>query len=119
MIVRFSIANIDARGLARRLQAAGLDGTCFDHVGTARWGVEAGATLETVLASPNGILDIAGSGQPWDSLRDFVVHTLRDLREEAAYLTIDGRLAFILTAGEWVGPDPREYVPQPLKVDAL
>lgn len=118
MIVRVSIADIDAKGLAQRARAAGIDATCVDHVGTARWGVEAGATLETVTPkyrTGRGPDDFAPVSL---KLVDFIVHTLHDLREEAAYLTVDGRLAFILTAGRHTLTGD-EWETVPVKVEAL
>lgn len=120
MIVRVSIANIDAKGLAQRLQAAGLDGTAWDHVGTARWGVEAGATFETVV---NGIFpERAGQTETRSTLTYFIIATLRNLREEAAYITVDGRLAFLLYAGEWseyAANASRVYHEVPVRVESL
>jgi hypothetical protein len=126
MILRATIANIQAKELATRIQFAGLNATVFPSWGAGSWGVEEGATAEFVMDSLDDPSELVLGAQEGGStlhnhVRDFLVYTLRAFREEAAYLTVDGRRAFLLHAGAWrSNPDvPRHYVSLPVMVKAL
>jgi len=100
MIIRATFANTGYRGLAERIQDAGLSGTTFPSYVAGDWGVEHGSTAEFALplrVDP-GILDV--TLRMWAKgdvgVMPFVVRTLRRLDEQAAYVTVDGARAFLV-----------------------
>lgn len=85
MILRATFANITPDALASRVQASGLSGTVFASIGAGDWGVEPGATVEFVSTKPATRTRVEA----------FVAQTLEALGEQAAYVTVDGALAFL------------------------
>lgn len=126
MILRVAIANITPRELAQDIQDAGLNATVFQSWGAGSRGVEEGATAEFVIDPLDQPADLAfppedGRHSKLHShIHQFVTFTLRRLHEEAAYLTLDGRLAFLMYVGKNVTTEQGPvYSWQPVRIEVL
>ncbi len=91
MITRASVANITPEGIALKIQEHNEDfptlpinATVNASIGVSPWGVETGSTVETTAT--------------WDIFALFLRGVLTDLHEEAAYITQDGKRAYLLWA---------------------
>lgn len=89
IILRATIANIDAPTLARTLAPFGINGTIVNSLGFGDWGTEPGVTLETAT---NDVDDVCNT----------IADILAIRKEQCAYVTFNGARPSLLypTLGE-------------------
>lgn len=80
IVVRVTIANIDAPTLARTLSSFGFSGTITSSLGFGEWGTESGVTLESATVDPR---------KP-DGLLHVIADILTVRGEQCAYVTFNG-----------------------------
>lgn len=83
-LIRTTIANIGAAELAAEIQRRDLSATVFPSFGAGEWGVEPGATMETV-----GLRSL---------MTRVIQDILRERHEACAYVTINSAEAYLLYA---------------------
>lgn len=89
MIVKYAIANVDARELAQLAQDNGLDGSIYSGYGFGAWGVEPTVFLEIATNLP--------------ALADsFVQSVLVKYHENCALRIVDGHSAGLLYQTSYV-----------------